>query len=337
MKFIDEARIYVKGGDGGRGCVSFRREKFVPRGGPDGGEGGKGGDVIVRASKDHHTLLDLKFNQHHVAGRGAHGSGNNRTGRSAPDLEIVVPAGTVIMDAESGELICDLAVNGQSCIVAKGGIGGKGNASFATATHRAPRFAQDGMKGEERWIRLELKLLADVGIVGMPNAGKSTLIGKVSAARPKVAEYPFTTLTPNLGVVVLAGSDPFVVADIPGLIGGAHAGAGLGIKFLRHIERTHILIHLIDVSGGAQSAWADFETINRELALFSAALEGKPQIVAFNKIDLAEDRKEIRKGIGFFRKKGMVVFAISARTGEGVDALMAEVARRLASEKEGRK
>jgi len=333
MKFIDEAKIYVKGGDGGRGCVSFRREKFVPRGGPDGGEGGKGGDVVVTASKNHHTLLDLKFNQHHVAGRGAHGSGNNRTGRSAPDLEILVPVGTVISDAQSGEILCDLAEDGLSCTVAKGGIGGRGNASFATSTHRAPRFAQEGMKGEERWILLELKLLADVGIVGLPNAGKSTLIGKVSAAKPKIADYPFTTLTPNLGVVVIAGYDPFVVADIPGLIGGAHAGAGLGIKFLRHIERTRLLIHLIDISGDIRAAWADFETINREMSLFSASLERKPQIVAFNKIDLTEDRREIRRGIGYFKKKGIEVFAVSARTGEGIDVLMIEVARRLASKR----
>ena len=332
MKFIDEARIYVKGGDGGRGCVSFRREKFVPKGGPDGGNGGKGGNVIVRASKTHHTLLDLKFNQHHVAKRGGHGSGNNRTGRDAADIEIVVPVGTVLTNAETDEIICDLTADGQSCIIARGGIGGRGNASFATSTNRAPRMAQDGMPGDELWVQVDLKILADVGIVGLPNAGKSTFISKVSAAKPKIADYPFTTLSPNLGVVY-QGDHSFVVADIPGLIEGAHLGLGLGTKFLRHIERTSLLVHLIDISDPTRKPWKDYETINHELASFGGALARKTQIIALNKIDLIEDRKRIKKEVDTFKKKGIEVFTISAATGEGLDPLLAEISKTLIAKK----
>ncbi len=332
MKFVDEAKIYVKAGDGGRGCISFRREKFVPKGGPDGGNGGRGGDVIARASAGHHTLLDFKYNQHHVAKRGGHGSGNNRTGRDAPDIEIVVPVGTLLMNAETNELLCDLTEDGQTCTVAKGGIGGRGNASFATSTNRAPRMAQEGMPGEELWVRLELKILADVGIVGLPNAGKSTFISKVSAAKPKIADYPFTTLSPNLGVVRI-NDHSFVVADIPGLIEGAHLGHGLGTKFLRHIERTSVLLHLIDVSDPERKPWKDFEAINRELKSFNAELPKKPQVVAFNKMDLVEDPERIKKGVDTFRKKGIEVFTISAAERQGIEPLLAEIDRILHARK----
>ncbi len=332
MKFIDEAKIYVKGGDGGRGCVSFRREKYVPMGGPNGGNGGNGGDVIVRASHTHHTLLDLKYNQHHVAKRGGHGSGNNRTGRDSEDIEIVVPVGTILSNAETGEVLCDLIDDGQSVVIARGGIGGRGNASFATSTNRAPKMAQEGMPGDELWVQLELKVLADVGIVGFPNAGKSTFIAKVSAARPKIADYPFTTLTPNLGVV-RHGDHSFVVADIPGLIEGAHLGAGLGVRFLRHIERTSVLLHLIDISDPERKPWTDFETINRELASFGTLLAEKKQIVAVNKIDLIDDRKRVKKVVDTFKKKGIEVFTISAATGEGVEPLLDEITKTVIERK----
>lgn len=331
MRFIDEAKIYVKSGDGGKGCVSFRREKYVPRGGPDGGDGGKGGDVVVIASRNHHTMLDLKFNQHHVAKRGGQGGGSNKTGKNAPDVEVIVPIGTIVKDSETGEVLADLTADGQRCIVARGAIGGRGNARFATSTNRAPRYAEEGRKGEERYIELGLKLLADVGIVGLPNAGKSTFISKVSASRPKIADYPFTTLKPNLGVVRYGDFDTFVIADIPGLTKGAHRGVGLGIKFLRHIERTAFLLHLIDISNGpAGGAWDDFTTINDELALFSARLAEKPQIVALNKIDLLADRlDELEKGKEIFKKHGIEVFPVSTVTGEGIDVLIREIGERL--------
>jgi len=323
MKFIDEAKIFVKAGDGGRGCVSFRREKYVPRGGPDGGDGGKGGDVILIASGSKRTLLDLKFNPRHEARRGGHGSGNNRKGKDSPDVVIHVPVGTVITDATTGDTLGDLTRDGESCVVARGGIGGKGNAFFATSTHQAPRFAQEGIPGEERWIQLELKLLADVGIIGLPNVGKSTLISRVSAARPRVADYPFTTLTPNLGVVKFRNAEPFVIADIPGLIEGAHRGLGLGQKFLRHIERTVVLLHVLDISERENgSAWKDFETINAELGRFKKDLLRKTQIVALNKIDLPATREKMKKELTPFRKKGINVFPVSAATGEGIETLL---------------
>ena len=330
MKFIDEAKIFVKGGDGGRGCMSFRREKYVPRGGPDGGDGGKGGDVVFRASRGHHTLLDLKFNQHHLAERGSHGEGSNRTGRSGRDMEILVPVGTVIRDAETGEALADLTEEGERYIAARGGIGGRGNARFATPTRRAPRYADAGKTGEERWVRLELKLLADVGIIGLPNVGKSTLISRVSAARPKIADYPFTTLVPNLGVVRYSEDRSFVIADIPGLIEGAHAGTGLGTRFLRHIERTTLLLHLIDISREPPAkAWKNFEAVNRELALYGARLKEKPQVVALTKTDLPATREKMQKVIDIFRKKGFKMFPISAVSGEGIKALMAELVKKL--------
>jgi GTP-binding protein len=330
MKFVDEAKIYVKGGDGGRGCVSFRREKYVPKGGPNGGDGGKGGDVIVVASAGHRTLLDLKFQQHHVARHGGHGEGSDCTGRNSDDVIIPVPVGTMIKDDATGETLADLVEDGQRFIVAKGGRGGKGNAFFKTSTNRAPRFAQPGEEGEEHWIRLELKLLADVGVIGFPNAGKSTLISRVSAAKPKIADYPFTTLTPNLGVVKYKDFGTFVIADIPGLIEGAHKGVGLGVKFLKHVERTTVLIHLLDISGEPRvSGWHNFETINRELELYNPALAQKPQVVVIGKMDLTDTRERAEKEIDFFRGKGIEVYKISAVTGEGIEALMSAVVKKL--------
>ena len=335
MKFVDEAKIYVKAGDGGRGCVSFRREKFIPRGGPNGGDGGKGGDVIIRASTNHRTLLDLKFNQHHKAERGRHGEGSDKTGKSGNDLEILVPLGTIVKDAETGEIIDDLTEDGQTAVAAKGGIGGKGNAHFKSATNQAPRYAQDGIPGEERWLRLELKLLADVGIIGFPNVGKSTLISRISAARPRIADYPFTTLTPNLGVVQYGNHETFVIADIPGLIEGASLGSGLGIRFLRHIERTSLLLHIIDISREDQkSAWDDYETIVNELVSFSGAMIDKPQIVGINKIDLAHAKERFAAAISDFKTKGITVFPFSAVTGEGVKLLLDEIVRKLTERKD---
>jgi GTP-binding protein len=328
MKFIDEAKIYVKAGGGGKGCVSFRREKFVPRGGPDGGDGGKGGDVVIKAVNSHRTLLDLKYRQHQTAERGQHGEGSNRTGRSADDVVVVVPIGTLVKDADTGDVLADLAADGQCFIAAKGGIGGRGNARFATAKNRAPRFAQDGIPGEERTLLLELKLLADVGIIGMPNVGKSTFIARVSAARPKIADYPFTTLTPNLGVVHWDADTNFVIADIPGLIPGAAQGMGMGIRFLRHVERTALLLHILDITNDSDPM-TDFEAINRELAQFSPALAQKPQIVGINKLDLPVTRERIKKEIDNFRGKGIEISAFSAVTGEGVREAVARIARKL--------
>jgi GTP-binding protein len=334
MKFIDEVKIFVKAGDGGKGCISFRREKFVPRGGPDGGEGGKGGTVIVCASMNHRTLLDLKYRQHHVAKHGGHGQGSKKTGRNAEDVEILVPVGTIVRHADTGEILADLTADGQSYIVARGGIGGKGNAWFATATHQAPRFAQDGLKGEEGWIKLELKLLADVGIIGLPNVGKSTFISKVSAARPKIADYPFTTLVPNLGVVKYGNFESFVIADIPGLIEGAHEGVGMGTRFLRHIERTTVLLHLLDISEESfGNAWYDYETVNRELTFFSPKLTEKPQVVAINKLDLTLTRERIKKAIDIFGKNGIEVLAFSAITGEGIQSVIHAITKELKLQK----
>lgn len=330
MKFVDEAKIYIKSGDGGQGCVSFRREKFVPRGGPNGGDGGKGGDIIAVASRSHRTLLDMKFNQHHVAKRGGQGEGSNKTGRNSRDIEIIVPVGTVIRDMKMGELLADMTEDGQRVIIAKGGIGGRGNARFKTSTNRAPRYAQEGLPGEKKTVSLELKLIADVGTVGFPNVGKSTLISSISAARPKIADYPFTTLKPNLGVVSIGDYRIFVIADIPGLIEGAHLGAGLGQKFLRHIERTSILLHIIDISKDPLTrAWDDFETINNELASFSSAVREKPQIVVINKIDLTVTRERLKEQVNIFSDRDIRVFPISAVTGEGIKELMKEIVRRL--------
>jgi len=330
MKFVDEAKIYIKAGHGGHGCVSFRREKFVPKGGPDGGDGGKGGDVIFRATESHHTLLDLKYNQHQIAKNGGHGSGNHRTGKSAEDLEVTVPVGTIIKDFETGDVLADLSEPEQTFIAANGGIGGKGNAHFTTSTHQTPRFAQEGMEGEEFTLKLELKLLADVGILGFPNAGKSTFISRVSAAKPKIADYPFTTLTPHLGVVKYSDSKSFVIADIPGLISGAHEGLGMGIKFLKHVERTSVLLHIIDISTEPDNnAWSNFTAINKELEHYNPELMDKPQIVALNKIDLPYVRENAKKEVALFKKKGIILHLFSAVTGEGVREIINNIIKKL--------
>lgn len=329
MKFIDETKIKVKAGDGGRGCVSFRREKFVPRGGPSGGNGGDGGSVIAVAESGMTTLLDLRYQKHYDAKRGQHGMGSDCDGRRGGDRIIPVPVGTIIRDAASGELLADLKVAGQQAVVAVGGRGGKGNKHFATSTHQGPKFAQPGLPGEEKELYIELRLLADVGIIGLPNAGKSTLISVISAVRPKIADYPFTTLVPNLGVV---GYDDksFVVADIPGLIEGAHEGQGLGDKFLRHVTRTSLLIHLIDASQiDDDDPLAQWTIINRELALFDPELAKKPQIVVANKVDLPEGREKAKLFAKKLPKAYRPLYVISAATTEGVQALVHLVGRRL--------
>jgi len=326
MKFVDEVKVYVKAGHGGAGAISFRREKFIPKGGPDGGNGGKGGDVVLRAATSHHTLLDLKYRQHLTAQNGGHGSGNNRSGHSADDLIVDVPVGTVVKNYETDDELADLTYAGQTYIAAAGGIGGKGNAHFKTSTHQTPRFAQDGMEGDECTLKLELKLLADVGLVGFPNAGKSTFISRVSAARPKIADYPFTTLTPHLGVVKHGDAPSFVIADIPGLIEGAHHGMGMGIQFLRHVERTSVLLHIIDISDEEHpGAWKNFMAINSELKLYNPELLDKPQIVALNKIDLPFVREKVKKSVAQFSKKGIILHPFSAATGEGLQEILNKI------------
>ncbi len=321
--FIDEAKIYVKGGDGGKGCVSFRREKYIPRGGPDGGDGGDGGDVIITADRNLHTLIDLRYQQHYRADRGGHGEGSNKHGKDGGDCRIRVPVGTIIKDADTELILEDLNEDGKSVIAAKGGRGGWGNTRFKSSTNRAPRRAQKGLPGEEKWLYLELKLLADISIIGFPNAGKSTLISKISAAKPKISDYLFTTLTPNLGVVRLGEYKSFVVADIPGLIEGAHKGKGLGIRFLKHIERTKILIHLIDMSAGeGRDPINDFKIINEELLQFSPELASKPQMVVGNKVDIPEAKEKFDKVKSKFKDMGIEIFSISAVTGEGIEQLV---------------
>lgn len=320
--FIDEVKIYVKAGDGGNGCTAFRREKYVPRGGPSGGDGGRGGDVWMVASEHYNTLLHYRFNPEHKAERGRHGEGSNKTGRDGASIELPVPVGTVVYDDDTGELLFDLTQPGQRVLVAKGGRGGRGNARFATSTHQAPTEHEPGRPGEEKRLRLELKLLADVGLVGFPNAGKSTLISRVSAARPKIADYPFTTLEPHLGVVSLEDGRSFVMADIPGLIEGAHEGHGLGIQFLRHIERTRLLAHLVDVSeASGRDPVRDFEVIMDELASFSKDLARKPMIVVATKMDVAQDPNRVESLKRIARKKRLRFFPISAVTGEGIQKL----------------
>ena len=320
--FIDEVTIYVKAGDGGNGCMAFRREKFIPRGGPSGGDGGRGGDVILVASEHYNTLLHLRFNPEHQGERGRHGEGSNRTGRDGASVEVAVPVGTVVHDAASGEILHDFTNSGDRFTVAHAGKGGKGNARFATSTHQAPREHEPGRPGEERRLRLELKLLADAGLVGFPNAGKSTLISRISAARPKIADYPFTTLEPQLGVVSLADQRTFVVADIPGLIEGAHLGHGLGIQFLRHVERTKLLIHLVDVSEATgREPVHDFEVVTAELASFSEALAAKPVFVVATKIDAAQDASRVESLRGMARERGLPFHAISSVTGAGIEEL----------------
>ena len=330
MKFIDEVKIHVESGSGGAGCVSFRREKFIPFGGPNGGDGGKGGDVLFEATPALSTLLELRYRPHLKAERGRNGMGKDRHGAAGKELKILVPVGTIVRDAESGEIIADLTDPGKPIVLLKGGRGGQGNARFATATHKAPKFAQPGEAGEERWFRLELKLMADVGLLGFPSVGKSSLIAKVSAVRPKIADYPVTTLTPNLGVVAYKNYRSFVMADIPGLIEGAHAGAGLGHRFLRHVERTDILLHMLDLSWMPdRDPVREYEAINRELALFNPELTEKKQIIVVNKIDLPQVRENLPKVASWFSERGLMVFAISAVTGEGVSVLLDEIARQL--------
>ncbi|MFQ5585423.1 MAG: GTPase ObgE [Thermodesulfobacteriota bacterium] len=322
-KFIDEVRVFLKAGHGGRGCVSFRREKFIPRGGPNGGDGGKGGDVVAVADKGLTTLLDFKYKREYTAERGGHGMGSDRHGKDGRTLRLRVPIGTVIKDRTTKKLLFDMVADGQEALLVKGGRGGRGNAFFKSATNQAPRFAQPGEEGEAREFIFELKLLADVGIIGFPNAGKSTLISRISAARPKVADYPFTTLVPNLGVVPFGEHRSFVVADIPGLIVGAHEGKGLGIKFLKHVERTRILIHLIDSVPRLDSNPVErYEEINRELHAFNPSLAERPQVVALNKIDITEAREEIPHLLHYFESHGIRVFAVSAVTGEGIKELI---------------
>ncbi|HHV96920.1 MAG TPA: GTPase ObgE [Clostridiaceae bacterium] len=321
--FIDRARIYIKAGDGGNGAVSFRREKYVPAGGPDGGDGGKGGDVIFIVDEGLRTLIDFKYKKKYIAESGKNGEGSNKTGKSGEDLYIRVPPGSVIKDDATGKILADLTKPGQTFVAAKGGKGGKGNQHFATPTRQAPNFSQKGTPGEEKWISIELKILADVGLIGYPNVGKSTLLASVTAARPKIADYHFTTLQPNLGVVYLGENESFVLADIPGLIEGAHKGAGLGHEFLKHIERTKLLIHVVDVSGiEGRDPFDDFIKINEELKNYNELLEKKKQIVAANKMDLPEGQANFDEFKRKIEEMGYKVFPISAATGKGVRELM---------------
>jgi GTP-binding protein len=328
--FIDRAKIHVQGGDGGNGVTAFRREKFVPRGGPSGGDGGRGGDVIVLADASLNTLLHLRYNPQHTAQRGLHGEGSNRSGRNGEDLTIRVPVGTQIFDATTGDLLHDLNHDGDQWLAARGGRGGFGNAHFTTSTNRAPRYHQSGSPGEELDLQLELKLLADVGLVGFPNAGKSTFISTVSAARPKIADYPFTTLEPHLGVVDLGDFRTFVIADIPGLIEGAHTGAGLGDRFLRHIERTKLLLHLVDVSSvSGRDAVSDYETVNRELASYNDELATRPQFVVATKIDALDEPERLESLKQKAIEDQKPFFAISSATGNGVRELVNAMAAKL--------
>jgi GTPase len=328
--FIDEVRIFVKAGNGGNGCLAFRREKYVPRGGPSGGDGGRGGDVTLVASEHYNTLLHFRFNPEYKAQRGRHGEGSNRTGHDGVSIEAATPVGTVVYDADTGEFLHDFTTAGDRFIVAHGGRGGRGNARFATSTHQAPTEHEPGHAGEERRLRLELKLLADVGLVGFPNAGKSTLISRISAARPKIADYPFTTLEPNLGVVSTDDDRTFVVADIPGLIEGAHLGHGLGTQFLKHIERTRLLAHLVDVSEmSGRDPVEDFEVVMRELGSFSAALVEKPMIVVATKLDAAQDPERIASIERLAREHNLPFAKISSVTGEGIDALKRAMAEQV--------
>lgn len=324
--FIDEARILVKAGDGGNGCLAFRREKYVPRGGPSGGDGGRGGDVLMRSSVNDNTLLRYRFNPEHRAGRGGHGEGSNCHGKRGEAIELLVPVGTVVYDDATGEQLFDFSGPDQVFRIARAGRGGKGNARFATSTHQAPTEHEPGGTGEEKRLRLELKLLADVGLVGFPNAGKSTLISRISAARPKIADYPFTTLEPHLGVVKMEDYRSFVVADIPGLIEGAHEGHGLGIQFLRHIERTRLLVHLVDVSETGRDPINDFEVLMRELEAFSPELVQRPMLLAASKIDAVASVESIDALRAVAESRGMPFFAISSATGQGIQELTAAMA-----------
>ena len=320
MGFVDEAKFFVKAGDGGNGCVSFRREKFVPKGGPNGGDGGRGGDVLVTADRNLRSLIDFRYTSHFRAEPGAGGQGSGKHGRSGGDCVVRVPIGSLIKDAETGATLADLTGHGQSFCAAEGGRGGLGNARFATSTNRAPRKATPGQPGEERWLRIELKLLADVGLIGLPNAGKSTLLSRLSAANPKIAPYPFTTLAPQLGVLSFADIDPCIIADIPGLIEGAHQGVGLGHQFLRHVERTSILLHLIDAAGEETRPHEDYLTLARELAAYKKELLNRRHVIVLNKIDLIDAQRldQVRKQ---FAGLDLPLLAISAEEGDGLESL----------------
>jgi GTP-binding protein len=333
MKFVDEARVKVQAGNGGRGCVSFRREKFVPFGGPDGGDGGHGGSVTFRAREGINTLVDFRVERTFRADNGEPGGGRDMSGRGGKDTLVMVPVGTIVRDTETGEVLGDLAQADMELLVARGGKGGYGNQKFKSSKNRSPRQFGPGLPGEQRTLELELKVIADVGLLGLPNAGKSTLITAVSAARPKIADYPFTTLVPNLGTVRLSGERTIVVADIPGLIEGAHAGAGLGDRFLRHLDRTRLLVHLLDPSaaGDGRSPLSDYESMNRELALYDPELAARPQIVVLNKIDIPEVRRRKTQLARAFAKRGVTLLAISAATGEGTAELLESVWRALPS------
>ena len=329
--FVDEVDIHVAAGHGGRGAMSFRREKFVPRGGPNGGDGGPGGNIYLVANANLNTLLHFRYQKEFQAGRGAHGEGSNRTGRNGEDITLEVPVGTVVFERNGDELVqlADMTHGGERVLIARGGLGGRGNAQFATSTNRAPRRVEPGLPGEERDLRLHLKLLADIGLVGFPNAGKSTLISRISAAKPKIGDYPFTTLSPNLGVVSLSDDRSFVVADVPGLIEGAHEGHGLGHRFLSHLERTKALVHVVDVSSGSgRDPVSDYDVIARELALFPGRdaagerLQDKPLIVAANKIDVLDDPSRLERLKAHAHRAGVPCFAVSAATGEGLAPLL---------------
>jgi len=330
MKFVDEVRIQAKAGDGGRGCLSFRREKFIPLGGPDGGDGGDGGSVCFVVDPGLGTLLDLRYRFNYNAGNGEGGRGQNKHGKNGETLTIRVPPGTLIIDDDTGEQLADLTTPGEPLVLLRGGMGGRGNARFVTSTNRAPRHTQPGLPGEQRTLRLQLKLLADVGLVGRPNAGKSTLIASVSAARPKIADYPFTTLVPNLGVVRHGDFQSFVMADIPGLIEGASEGHGLGIRFLRHIERTDLFLHLVDLSGMQEGDPVEnFQAINRELENFNPGLLERPMLVVFTKLDVTEVREQVPRLRETFASLGFTTFAVSAVTGEGTTELVNHIGREL--------
>ncbi|HVW86910.1 MAG TPA: GTPase ObgE [Bryobacteraceae bacterium] len=326
---VDEVTITIKAGDGGNGCLAFRREKYVPRGGPSGGDGGRGGDIVMTATIHRNTLLHFRFNPEYNAQRGRHGEGSNRTGHEGESINIEVPVGTTVYDADSGEKLHDFTHDRETWLAAKGGRGGRGNARFATSTHQAPTEHEPGRPGEFRKLRLELRLLADVGLVGYPNAGKSTLISRISAARPKIADYPFTTLEPNLGVAQLPDMRSFVVADIPGIIEGAHEGRGLGIQFLKHIERTKVLVHLVDMSETGRDPEHDFETLMSELASFNEELARKPMLVAASKMDVAQDPEKVAALRRLAESRGLPFFEISSATGQGIDQLKFALGERV--------
>lgn len=318
MSFVDEAKFYVKGGDGGNGCVSFRREKYVPKGGPNGGDGGKGGSVYIRATNTVQSLIDFKYRSHFKAGRGGHGQGKDKHGAKGSDLVIQVPTGSVIKDVDSGEILIDLTDEGQEFLAARGGKGGLGNTHFASGSNRTPRIATDGKLGEERWLRIELKLIADIGLVGLPNAGKSSLLANLSAANPKIGDYPFTTLEPQLGVLKEKFSTPYIIADIPGLIEDAHKGVGLGHAFLKHIERTRIILHLVDIS--EDSHMTNYQVLESELIKYQKGLADRVKIIVLNKIDLV-DSDMVKEIEGEYRDKGFTTISVSALSGEGIPGL----------------